>query len=273
MMETVTRAVATLCLALPLLAFSAAASAGGTGHLYLVGMGVGDRDNMTVRAVNVLKQADVVFAMRGMQKQYADMLDGKEVHDAGHGLYASFGHRGSAKAAKALARENREIIRQAVAEGKTVAIIDGGDPMVYGPHTGYLKEFADLHPEVVPGVSSFNAANAALLRAVTSGHASHSAILTAAMGAKEGYQGKDTLAELARSQSSMVFFTMGMDLPEVVRQLRAHYPGDTPIAIVSYAGYRSKQKVLEATLDTVIEKTSGGKLPFEHLIYVGDFLK
>jgi precorrin-4 methylase len=249
------------------------AGAAGPGHLYLVGLGAGDRDNMTLRARKVIDQADVFFAMKGIQKSYADLIAGKEVHDAGHGLFASFGRRGNPEAVKAREAEVRKIIRGAVAEGKTVAILDSGDPMVYGPHTGYLSEFADLDPEVVPGLSSFNAANAALLRGVASGKVSHSVIMTAAMGAREGYKGKDSLAELAKTQSTMVFFTMGMDLPEVVAQLKGSYPGDTPIAIVSYAGFKDKQAVLKATLDTVLEKTSNGRLPFEHLIYVGDFLK
>ena len=250
------------------------AHAGGKGRLYLVGLGAGDMDNMTIRAQKTIAQAQVVFAMPGVLKDYASLLEGKELHEAGHGLFSDFG-RGHGDEGKRKAREEevRTIIRGAVAAGRTVAILDNGDPMVFGPHTGYLAEFADLDPEVVPGLSSFNAANAALLRAVTSGQVSHSVILTAAMGSREGYQGQDTLAKLAESQSTMVFFTMGMDLPEVVSQLKQSYPGDTPIAIVSFAGYRGKETVLRATLDTVLESTGGGRLPFEHLIYVGDFLE
>ncbi|MBG0776338.1 MAG: tetrapyrrole methylase [Desulfovibrionaceae bacterium] len=249
---------------------AAPARAADTGRLYLVGLGVGDRDNMTLRAQKIVAKADVVFAMKRMLKDYAEMLEGKDLYDAGHGLFASFGRRGGDSSA--LEAQARKVIRKAVAEGKTVAILDGGDPMIYGPHTGFLTEFADLNPEVVPGVSSFNAANAALLRGVASGKVSHSVILTAAFGVREGYTGKDTLAELGKTQSTMVFFTMGMNLPEVVEQLKRSYPADTPIAIVSYAGYRDKEQVLRATLDTILER-SGGKLPFEHLIYVGDFLK
>ena len=70
----------------------------------------------------------------------------------------------------------------------------------------------------------------------------------------------------------MVFFTMFLNMEDVVKKLRTHYPSDTPIAIVLYAGYKGKEKVIEGTLDTILEKTKGDKLPFEHLIYVGDFL-
>lgn len=262
-----------LCIVAALVFLTPMAHAAGEGRLYLVGLGVGDRDNMTVRAQKTLAEADVVFAMKGIRKNYADLLAGKELHEAGHGLFASFGGRGHAESREAMEKEARKVIREAVAAGKTVAILDSGDPMVYGPHTGYLTEFADLNPEVVPGLSSFNAANAALLRGVASGRVSHSVIMTAAMGAREGYTGEDSLRNLAKTQSTMVFFTMGMNLSEVVEQLKESYSGDTPIAIVSFAGYKAKQAVLKATLDTVIDRTSGGRLPFEHLIYVGDFLK
>jgi precorrin-4/cobalt-precorrin-4 C11-methyltransferase len=246
----------------------------GKGRLYLVGLGTGDRDNMTVRAQKTIAAADVVFAMKHVFKQYADMLQGKELHDAGHALYAK--HTPNARPdsrAKSLEEKNRRIIRQAINAGKTVAVISGGDALLYGPHSAYLKEFQDLKPEVVPGLSCFNAANAALQRGITRGIVSHSVILTTSMNARRAYSGKDTLAKLAETQSTMVFFTMRSKLPEVIDQLKKGYPGDTPLAIVCHAGYRDKEKVILATVDTIIERLNGKDLPFEHLIYVGDFLK
>lgn len=71
----------------------------------------------------------------------------------------------------------------------------------------------------------------------------------------------------------MAFFTMGIDLQEVVKQLKQQYPADTPMAIVFNAGTLEKQSVLHATLDTIIETIQGQELPFEHMIYIGDFLK
>ena len=242
-------------------------SAQAKGRLYLVGLGAGDPDNMTIRAQKIIAAADVVFSMKGVQERYADLLAGKELHEAGHGLFMKMGRRHVSEESFAAQEQNaRQIIRQAVAQGKTVAILDNGDPMIFGPHAGYLQEFKDLNPEVIPGLSSFNAANAALQKSVTSGKKSHAAILTAAMGDGEG------LAKLAKSQSTMVFFTMRLDLPKVVEQLKKSYPGNTPMAIVFHAGSRQEQKVLLATLDTIVEKAGDKRLPFEHLIYIGDFL-
>ena len=42
-------------------------------------------------------------------------------------------------------------VRKAIGEGKMVAILDNGDPLIYGPWEWCLEEFEDLHPQVIPG--------------------------------------------------------------------------------------------------------------------------
>ena len=48
----------------------------------------------------------------------------------------------------------------------------------------YVEAFEDLNPKIIPGVSCFNGANAALGKGVTSGEKAHSVILTASLAAK-----------------------------------------------------------------------------------------
>jgi len=259
-----------------------------SGALYLVSIGIGDPDNITVRAQKTLSQADVVFGMKHLRERYAELLQGKEFHEAGHGLFremrapvnrdtqASEGKTRRAEQLEeraALEETARRVIREAVAAGKTVAILEYGDPLIYGPQAGYLREFADLDPVVIPGVSSFNAANAALRREITAGTHSHSVILTRAPDASRDAEHLDTLKTLAQSRSTMVFFTMRSQLPAFVAAMQEVYPGDTPVAIVSHAGSWDEQDVIEATLDSLLERVGDRELPFEHLIYVGDFLK
>lgn len=259
------------CAVVPALADSSAAS----GSLKLVSTGIGDPDNMTIRAYNAILNADILFAMHPEQvkKAFPELLGIKPVHAAGHGLFGSHAWRGNAEERAEMQANARRIIRTGVGSGKNIVIVDYGDPTIYGPQTGYLQEFADLNPEIVPGISSFNAANAALKCGITHGKHSRSVILTAASGARQNYTGKDTLPRLAQTNSTMVFYTMGMDLSEVVAQLKTGYAGETPIAIVLYAGSAAQERVIKATLDSIIAVLGGEKLPFEHLIYVGDFLQ
>lgn len=247
----------------------------GKGRLCLIGMGAGDRDNITVRAQKAVLAADVVLTDKHLRPKFADLLEGKDAHEIGHALFKkNCPHRRENPAAfEVKEREIRRLVREAVAAGKTVAVLDDGDPTIYGPHIGFLTEFADLDPEVVPGLSSFNAANAVLRRDVTGGIASRSVVLAGGIGTIGEFTCKDTLSKLGETQSTLVFFTMRMKLPQVVEGLKLNYPGDTPIAIVCNAGSRDKQKVILATVDTILDTTKDMTLPFEHLIYVGDFLK
>jgi precorrin-4/cobalt-precorrin-4 C11-methyltransferase len=249
-------------------------------QVYLVSVGNGDPDNITLRAVNVIKDSNIIFCNKSMRDKFPILLQRKEIHDPGFGIFGIYGK--TPEEAKKNKRFNYEekikefneintIIRTAVKEGKTVSVLDSGDPTIYGPNMWYMEAFEDLNPEIVPGISCFNAANAALKRGVTSGQTTHSVILTASFG-REEYTGTDSIEKLAANQATMVFFTMFLDLKEVVQKLRVHYPPATPIAIVLYAGYREKEKIIQGTLNTILEKTKGGKLPHEHLIYVGDFI-
>lgn len=249
-------------------------------QLYLVSVGSGDPDNITLRAINTIKDSDIIFCNKRMRDKFPILLQGKEIHDPGFGLFAIYGKK--PEEAKKNKRFNYEekikqlneittIIRDAVKEGKVVSVLDSGDPTVYGPNMWYLEAFEDLDPEVIPGISCFNSANAALRKGVTSGVKAHSVILTASFGRKE-YTGPDSIEKLAQNQATMTFFTMFLDLKKVVKKLKTHYPPDTPIAIVLFAGYKDKQRIIHGTLDTILKKTKGKKLPFEHLIYVGDFL-
>ncbi len=249
-------------------------------RLYLVSVGNGDPDNITLRAVNTIKDSAIIFCDGRIRDKFPILLAGKEIHDTGFGIFGIYGK--TPEEAKKNKRFNYEeklkefneinsIIRKAVSEGKTVSVLDSGDPTIYGPNMWYMEAFEDLDPEIVPGISCFNAANAVLKKGVTSGKKTHSVILTASFG-REEYVGTDNIENLSANQASMVFFTMFLNFEDVVKKLRTHYPPETPIAIVLYAGYKGKEKVIQGTLDTILEKTGSGKLPFEHLIYVGDFL-
>lgn len=271
---------ALLLILMPGLAENGNAQWGAKTQLFLVGVGNGDPDNITLRAMNTIKDSDIIFCSKRIQDKFPVLLHGKEIHDPGFGLFAIYGK--TAEHAKKNKRFNYEekikqlneitkIIRTAVTQGKVVAVLDSGDPTIYGPNMWYLEAFEDLDPEVIPGISCFNSANAALRKGVTSGKTTHSVILTASFG-REDYDGPDSIEKLSRHQATLTFFTMFLDLEKVVEKLRKHYPPHTPMAIVCYAGYKDKENIIYGTLDTIVEKTKGEKLPFEHLIYVGDFL-
>jgi len=252
----------------------------GKTQLYLVSTGNGDPANITLKAVNTIKDSDIVFCRKRTRDKFPILLQGKEIHDPGFGIFAVYGKtREAVKNNKRFDYDEKMaqfekisgIIRDAVKQGKTVSVLCSGDPTIYGPNMWYMEAFKDLNPDIVTGVSSFNSSNAALEKGVTSGIKAHSVILTATVGRKD-YQGPDRIESLARHQATMAFFTMFMDMEKVVNKLKSHYPADTPCAIVKHAGYPDKERVIIGTLDTIMDKIAGKDLSFEYMFYVGDFL-
>jgi precorrin-4/cobalt-precorrin-4 C11-methyltransferase len=246
-------------------------------RLYLVGVGPGDPDLITLRAIRVIKQSDLIFCTDGIQTKFGSYLQGKEVVTGYWRLFSYYGRDPSQlneperREAEQIAARRKQFIakvRQAAATGKTIAILDHGDPLIYGPWAWCLEEFEDLHPVVVPGLSSFNAANAALGRGITTSRRTKSVILTAT-----DWPGKtDTIERLSAHRCTMVLFTMRAEFPDLIKKLAVNYPPDTPLDIVEYAGYQGRQKVIRGTVGTILTQVGQEELPFEYLIYVGEFL-
>ena len=245
---------------------------------YLIGVGPGDPDLITLRAIRAFEKADVVFPSPGVAQRFRKYLDGKQVIEGYWRLFPFYGvepdqvapsDREQYERVTAKRKEFIAKVRRAVRQGKVVAIADSGDPLIYGPWSWTLQEFADLDPVVVPGLSCFNAANAALRCSPTSGKHTKSVILTA-----EDWPGKtDTIQRLSQLRTTMVLFTMTADFEHFIKKLQVHWPPETPVAVVEHAGYAKKERVVTGTLGTILQRIDPRQLPFEYMIYVGDFLE
>ena len=242
-------------------------------RFYLVSLGVGDADLITLRAINTIKVSDVVVCRDRTRKAFAEYLHGKTILDealAGWRTYrkdcASITDPQQKAECQKSADSRAQLIQQirfAIQAGKTVAVLGSGDLMIYGgPYRWYLEEFKDLHPKIIPGVSCFNAANAAMGKDIMTGKVNHSAVLTT-------YREID---KLAPSHPTMIIFTMHTKFNDLVEKLKTHYPADTPIAIVFYAGYKQKEHIVRGQLEAIVAATKNQPFPFEHLVYVGDFM-
>jgi precorrin-4 methylase len=258
---------------------AAQAAAPSMGKFYIVGMGTAP-DLITLRAQKVIARADVLIAEEGaFEKDWVDLARGKEVWQWPHSLRRFYGvdpkalkdadQRAQAESLDKTRRQLIEKIRSAVAAGKVVACLQGGDPMMYGM-TLFLEMLpAGVPSEIVPGVGAFQAASAALKMSPPYGYDTNAVILT--MGDWPGRV--DTNEKLMATGSTMVFYTMGLDYPPLFAQLRRFYPTDTPVAVVSDAGDQNLQKVFRSTVGRFLEEVDYRNLPLErHMLFVGKFL-
>ena len=241
--------------------------------IYLVGMGPGDAELVTLKAVRILKEADCVYCFDYLKDEIARYVPKEKITVASPLLMGRFRGQDLQSLSPELrerARRNEEEmlrfvphIRKMVAAGKTIAFADAGDPTIYCPWTWITDEFADLNPVVIPGLSSFNAASAALKQSMTANGGS----ILLSPGDDLGKPDKN-----GRLTTMLVLFTHKMKIEDLLPRLLDRYPSDTPIAIVCEASYE-RQRVIYATLATARAKINDNKLPHLYLIYVGDGLK
>ena len=249
------------------------------GRFYIVGMGL-TPDLITLRAVKALKEADV-FIINGpdVEPDWKPYTAGKEVWSTQRALTRYMGidpDQLEDPAAQAQAIENaaarKELIgriARAVREGKTVAVLEGGDPMFYGM-TYYVELLPpDVPSEIIPGVGAFQAATAAVQRCPTYGWDTSAAIIT-----MSDWPGRsDTNEKLMATQSSMIFYTMHLDYEKLFEQLKRHYPADTPVAVVAYAGDHEREKVYRSTVGGFLKEVPVAEVPKDkYMLLVGKFL-
>jgi len=250
------------------------------GKFYIVGMGTAP-DLITVRGVEVIKKADIILLEQPSEKEYwKDFIGNKEVIYCPHGARVGLGldpkdvedpdMRAIVEKNAAHRQEAVGKIRKAVEEGKIVAALEGGDPMVYGT-TFYLEMLPrDFPSEIVPGIGAFQASSAAVKMSPVFGYDTNSVIVT-----MDDWPGrKDVNEKLMATQTSLVIYTMNLNYVRLFERLKRHYPEDTPVAVVSYAGELGKEQVLRSSVGRFLTEVDYKKLPVDaHTILVGKFLE
>lgn len=137
-----------------------------TGTLHLVGVGPGDPELMTLKAVHLLDEAEVI-AYAATESGGTFALDIARRHCNPHAEYVPIEIPMSVDRAPAQAAYDAgaESIRSRLAAGLDVAYLCEGDPLFYGSAMYLLSRLAATVPvRVIPGVTSLTAAAAAIAR-------------------------------------------------------------------------------------------------------------
>ena len=227
--------------------------------VYFVGAGPGNPDLLTIRAMKVIQQADVVI--------YADSLVNPEVCS-----FAKEDARIVGSSSLTL-EEISELMIASVREGKTVARLHTGDPAIYGAvfEQMALLESSGIPFEVVPGVSSVFAACAALGVELTVPDLTQTVIITRIEGRTPVPAG-ERLRGLAEHQASLVLFLSAALIDNVVAELSAGgYPLETPVAVAQRISWPD-ERILRGTLSDIAGKVKAAGINRQALIMVGEAL-
>ena len=227
--------------------------------IFFIGAGPGDPELLTIKASKIVKKADIIV--------YAGSLVNKEILKIAKKkarMYDSAGMN---------LEEVVNIFKAAKKTGKIVARVHSGDPSIYGAIQEQMDwcEKEGIEYEVIPGVSSFQAAAAALKQEFTLPGVSQTIILTRISGRTE-VPAKEDLARLSAARATMVIFLSVQEIESVVRKLLRGYGHDTPVAVVEKVSCRDERHV-RGTLADIERKVKEAGIKRQALIIVGDVLR
>ena len=231
-----------------------------TGRVSFVGAGPGAPDLLTVRAVRVIGEADIVVWARSL-------VDPAILEHA-------------RKGAELVASDDRThddvvaIYARAAEHGLHVARVHSGDPTVYGALHEQLQacRALDLDTEIVPGVSSVSAAAAALGQELTIPDVSQTLIYTR-RPTRTSMPANEQLVELARHGTTLVLF-LSVRRPRELQAdlLEGGYAPETPCAVVYRASWPD-ELVVRCPLSELAVAIKANRITTQALVLVGPALQ
>jgi uroporphyrin-III C-methyltransferase len=232
-----------------------------TGKVYLVGAGPGDPELLTLKALKLLKSADVVLH---------DDLIGPEIlaFIPPSTRLISVGKR-CGRASISQQEINQLLVRNALL-GLQVVRLKGGDPLIFGRAGEEIEALrqASIEFEIVPGITAALGAAARAQIPLT-----HRQLASALVLVTGHHAGTDEFADWPAkipTDATVVVYMPGHDYRSMAEQLRrAGVPGATACAIISRATSPDEQ----SHVTTVEKLAQSPRLPAPTLLVVGEVVR
>jgi precorrin-4/cobalt-precorrin-4 C11-methyltransferase len=223
--------------------------------VYFVGAGPGSPELLTVKAQRLLQHADCCI--------YAGSLVNPELL----GLLKPTAQRHDS--AGMSLEQIVDVFRTARQTNTDVVRLHTGEPSIYGA-IGEQMDVLDglgIEYEVVPGISSFQAAAAALRVELTAPEIAQTIILTRTPG-RTPMPASEDLSRLARSRATLCIFLSADRIADLTVMLAEHYGADCPAAMVYHASWPD-EKIVRGTLDNIAGQVAASGITRTALFLVG----
>ena len=225
------------------------------GVVEIVGAGPGDPELISVKGKRMLQAADYIL--------YAGSLVPRELTE-----YAKPGCVVESSAGMDLMLQMKSM-KRFYDRGLLIVRLHTGDPCIYGA----IQEQMNIMDQwgwqyhITPGISSFQAAAAALKSQFTIPEEVQSIVLTRGEG-RTPMPGREQLHKLAESQSTMCIYLSAAIAIKVQKELLTHYSPETPVAVCYKLTWKD-EKIYRCTLETLAKTVEENNLKMTTLIVVG----
>ena len=233
-----------------------------TGKVYLVGAGPGDPKLITLRAVELIKKADVVLYDRLVSKKILAMIPKRAVS-----IYV-----GREVGDDTTHQENtNELMVKYAQLKKSVVRLKGGDPIIFGrggEEAEFLKSF-NLKYEIIPGITS--GIGSATYAGIPLTHRQFASSVVFVTGHEDPEKKTEVVKwkKLAKSVDTIVIM-MGLSRIEVISRklIEGGMDKNMPVAVIQN-GTTSKQKMFKGTISNIANKIKRNKIKPPTNIIIG----
>jgi precorrin-2/cobalt-factor-2 C20-methyltransferase len=213
-----------------------------TGTLYGIGVGPGDPEFITLKAVKALQSVGVVYTAASTKNSYSIAVEIVTPHlkEGIPILRLDFPMTRDQGLLNDAWRRNAGIVRETLLKGQDAALITLGDPMTYSTF-GYLmrtlqEESPELSVQVIPGITSYQAGAAAARRVLAEGEESLTVI--------SGAMGPQRLQEIIDHTDNVVMLKVYRNYREIIEALR-NLDLARHSVMVSRCGFDSEQIITD----------------------------
>ncbi|NRA25496.1 MAG: uroporphyrinogen-III C-methyltransferase, partial [Oleispira sp.] len=231
------------------------------GEVFLVGAGPGDPELLTLKAVRLIQQADVVFYDRLVSKAILEYCNAKaEMH-----------YVGKAKSDHAVPQESiNQLLVDHARLGKTVLRLKGGDPFIFGRGGEEIEQLAEenIPFQVVPGITA--ASGCSSYAGIPLTHRDYAQSVRFVTGHLKDGTANLPWHELVHPQQTLVIYMGLTGISHISQELITHgMAANTAIALIE-KGTQPEQKVYTSTLAEIGQVIACNSISAPTLTIIGD---
>nr|WP_211091630.1 siroheme synthase CysG [Pseudoalteromonas peptidolytica] len=231
------------------------------GEVYVVGAGPGDPELLTLKALQLMQQADVVVYDYLVSDEIMELVR----RDAD---LICVGKKAGNHSVKQ--EQTNQILLDLAKQGKKVCRIKGGDPFIYGRGGEEVQVLAEhgIQYQIVPGITA--AAGCSAYAGIPLTHRDHAQAIQFVTGhCKQDGQELDWEG-LAKANQTLAVYMGVIKSPHIQAQLLAHGRSpSTPVAIVEN-GTRQSQRVIRTQLDQLAKAIDEHSICSPALLIIGE---